>query len=413
MLILSFVCAWVPIAVFGGGRSQNNQTVDGEVTIHYHKHSDGKDTAQQLIDMFNAKKTGVRVEMHITPNDSYDDKLKVLTASGSRELDFFWVRTGSQVQQYISNNVLLEMGPLAADSTLDLKPIEAAIKGAARDNKWYGMPGSSSCWLLFYNKDLFDARGIPYPVNNLTWDQYLDLAKRLTYTENGKKYWGGVNPFWNVNLGAAAAGELLTAQEPMSYTRRYAEVLHRMYVDDHSHLDIGEMSAGSFDVYSTFGAGNVYMMINGDWTISLLEAPFEFGIAPLPVFPGIVQGASVGHPPFTCIYKNSAHPREAYKYIEWVTASDEATMFTAQNRGLPAYPTQAALEAYKKLVTVPGVDYRFSARVSMEQGTEPYYAPVLDAFRQELELYLVQEQSIDHLFVNFFKLRREIVESRR
>jgi hypothetical protein len=88
-------------------------------------------------------------------------------------------------------------------------------------------------------------------------------------------------------------------------------------------------------------------------------------------------------------------------------------MFTAQNRGLPAYPTQAALETYKKIVTVPGVDYRFSAKVGMEQGSEVYYAPVMDAFRQELELYLVKEQSIDQLFTNFFKMRQEIIDSRR
>lgn len=41
------------VAVFGGGRTEKNQAGDGEVVIHYHKHSDGKDTAQQLIDMFN------------------------------------------------------------------------------------------------------------------------------------------------------------------------------------------------------------------------------------------------------------------------------------------------------------------------------------------------------------------------
>ena len=46
----------------------------------------------------------------------------------------------------------------------------------------------------------------------------------------------------------------------------YLEILHRMYVDDASHVSVEEMSVDTWDVNAYFAAGNIYMMINGDWT---------------------------------------------------------------------------------------------------------------------------------------------------
>jgi hypothetical protein len=55
------------------------------------------------------------------------------------------------------------------------------------------------------------------------------------------------------------------------------------------------------------------------------------------------------------------------------------------------------------------MENRFSEKVSPEQGNESYYGALNDAFIQELQLYLLKEQSLDAMFDNFFKLRKEIV----
>jgi multiple sugar transport system substrate-binding protein len=184
-----------------------------------------------------------------------------------------------------------------------------------------------------------------------------------------------------------------------------------MYAGDHSHFDIGEMSAGTFDINSTFAAGNVYMMINGDWPFNLLDAPFEYAAAPLPIFPGMPQNSSVGSLGFYSVSAKSLHPKEAYHFIEWALASEEGTAIIVQNGGVPCYPTKRALEAYMKAVTVPGVEYRFSSLINQEQTTESYYAQLQDAFTQEAELYLIGEQDINKTFTNFLNLRKEIISN--
>jgi ABC-type glycerol-3-phosphate transport system substrate-binding protein len=384
--------------------SRTSQTA----TVNFYAATDHDSFLKKMVDLFNATHPDIQVIYNSIPNGDYDDKIRVL-AAGSSDVDAFWIRSPAQTQQYITNNALLDLSPFIQSSGIDLTPIRTtSLPGAARDGKIYGLPTTGSCWMLFYNKDLFDAKGLPYP-ENLTWDQYLDLAKSLTYTEDGKKYWGGVCPPWTMNLGASSAGEYLTAPEPMPYTRRYAQVLHRMYVDDKSHPSIEEMSVGTFDINPFFEAGNVYMMIQGDWEFFLLNTPFTYAAAPMPVFEGTAPGSSVGQSSYYVVSPRSKYQRQAYQFIEWCTTSPEGTAIYAETGSVPSYSTPEALAAFQKSVKVPGVEYRFSAKVGGEQGTEPYYGEINDAFIQEMQLYLIGEQGLDKMFENFFKLRREII----
>jgi ABC-type glycerol-3-phosphate transport system substrate-binding protein len=406
LLVLFGVCTFI----FARGNVQ--EVPGGPVTINFHTSSTMQRELDPLSNAFNARNTGVQVRLNITPNNEYDDRMRVLVAA-SNEVDAFWIRNPAPVQQYISNNAIRDLTPYIRESGLDITPIrDTWLRGATRDGRYYGLPTTGSCWLLFYNKDLFDARGIPYP-ENLTWDQYLDLARQLTSTQGGTRYWGGLCPPWIFNLGAVAGAEYLTAPEPMPLTRQYAQVLHRMYVGDRSHPDIGEMSVGTFNVFSFFAAGNIFMMINGDWSFSLLDTPFNYGVATLPRFPNLPQGSSAGSVGFFSISSRSSNPREAYQFIEWALTSAEGTGILAQQRAIPAYPTREAQDIYTRLVPIHGIQNRFSSIINQEQTTEPYYAALADAFRQEMELYLLNEQSLDRTFTNFYALRREIINNFR
>ena len=101
-----------------------------------------------------------------------------------------------------------------------------------------------------------------------------------------------------------------------------------MYVDDASAPGIAEMTSGTFDIKAHFEAGNIYTMINGDWMFRLMEADFEWGAAPLPIFDGEPEGSSVGQSSYLVISSNSKHPEEAYKFIEYYCTTPEAVSYT-------------------------------------------------------------------------------------
>ncbi|MBD2862155.1 ABC transporter substrate-binding protein [Paenibacillus oceani] len=44
--------------------------------------------------------------------------------------------------------------------------------------------------VLYYNKDLFDKFGVPYPRDGMSWDEVYDLAVKMSRTDGGKVYRG-------------------------------------------------------------------------------------------------------------------------------------------------------------------------------------------------------------------------------
>lgn len=390
--------------------TEDTGAADGDVIVNFYEHADNDAILKDLVETYNSITEGVTVVYHSIPNDDYDDKIKVLTAGGSESVDGLWIRSPGAMQSYMSNGVFADLSPYAQASGIDLSPIESTLEAVKDGDSFYGYPTTGSAWMLFYNKDLFDAKGLDYPIN-ITWDEYCDLAKELTYEEDGVKYYGGVMPDWNLDLGAAAAGEYLTAPAPMEKTRKYMEILYRMYTGDKSHISIQEMSGGTFDVNATFSSNNVYMMVNGDWTFNLLETDFAYGAAPFPIFEGSEEGATVGQCSYFAVLNSSKVQQETYDFIEWATTSPEGTAIYAKNQGVPCYSTEEALATYKETVKVDGVDYRFSAKISPEGETDEYYGDINDAFTAEMKLYLLDEETLDEAFDNFIPLRDEIVQN--
>ncbi len=61
--------------------------------------------------------------------------------------------------------------------------LEAFFPGTIDALRWQGqlwaLPADADPWILYYNKDLFDARGVSYPTSDWTWLDMLEAAQRL------------------------------------------------------------------------------------------------------------------------------------------------------------------------------------------------------------------------------------------
>jgi multiple sugar transport system substrate-binding protein len=58
------------------------------------------------------------------------------------------------------------------------------------DGTLYALAPNFTSQALFYNKSFFDKRGVQYPTDGMTWDEIFNLARELTYEENGEKKYG-------------------------------------------------------------------------------------------------------------------------------------------------------------------------------------------------------------------------------
>ncbi|WP_159442080.1 ABC transporter substrate-binding protein [Clostridium sp. Marseille-P2415] len=402
LLAATMACGLTACGITSNSRAEG----DGN-TVNVYVSSDLESSLDAEIEAYKNVNPAAVIVKHVVPDSDYDNKIKVLLSGGAKDVDVFWARTPAYTNQYQSAGALENLAPYANKSGVDLSSIDSSLSVISdEDGGFYGLPIYSSCWMLFYNKDLFDRAGAAYPAEQMTWDEYCSLAESLTGKDGGTKYWGGQCPGWTMNLGAIAAGEYLTDPAPLEKTKEYLEITKRMYSE--SHVPLEEMSNGSWDNNASFESGNIYMMILGDWGYRDLECDFEYGTAPLPVLDGTEPGTSVGNACYLCIAKTAKNKQAAYDFIEFYTTSDEGTSVTAGTGNVPCYSTDAAMKVYEESVKIDGIENRFAAKVLREQAGDKNYAAVLEAFKQEAQLYLLGEESIDDCMNNFYKLRDEL-----
>jgi multiple sugar transport system substrate-binding protein len=104
-----------------------------------------------------------------------------------------------------------------ADSKV-ISPLDDLIKKDNMAGKWpestgyknmttwrgatYMMPVDTGPLVVFYNKDLFDKAGVPYPKKGWTWEEFQAMIPKLTFEDAGVKYYGWAQAAgWNGAYG--------------------------------------------------------------------------------------------------------------------------------------------------------------------------------------------------------------------
>ncbi|MDF2670304.1 MAG: hypothetical protein K0R67_2610 [Paenibacillus sp.] len=73
-----------------------------------------------------------------------------------------------------------------------LEPTMVELQKKIGNGKIYGLPVWNATSGLFYNKDLFDKFGQPYPKEGMSWDELAQLSKSMTRIDGGIQYFGYV-----------------------------------------------------------------------------------------------------------------------------------------------------------------------------------------------------------------------------
>ncbi|MDF2724533.1 MAG: family 1 extracellular solute-binding protein, partial [Paenibacillus sp.] len=99
-----------------------------------------------------------------------------------------------KIASYQSRELLYDMTPLINSHKVDLNRFDPGyiddIKIASTKNEIFGLPISLAYHALYYNKSIFDKFGVSYPKDGMTWEQVLELTKKVTRNEAGVQYRG-------------------------------------------------------------------------------------------------------------------------------------------------------------------------------------------------------------------------------
>lgn len=237
--------------------------------------------------------TGIIIEFTIVPNTNAGeiDKALVSLMAGD-ELDILYAAT-PKLKMYHAADVLTPLNELAANTNYDMKKIYGNNLPVFEDEV-FGLPAFNDIWLTFYNKKVFDDKGVPYPeAEGWTWDKYIETAKLLTDSEND--IWGSLmldydnyNYMYAVQKGVEPYKVDGTANfdDPI-----YAEALEffaGLGNAEKIQPDMTTYASGAYP-WNAFATGdNFGMFVCGGWVTSLLKnqekypREWQAGILPMP-----------------------------------------------------------------------------------------------------------------------------------
>ena len=142
---------------------------------------------QAMADGYMASHKDVTIEMVDLGSSDYMTVLATQLA-GSADLDIVTIK---DIPGYANLINLDYLKPLNEVLTRDTGDFNGTIEQLTTDDgNFYAVPFRSDFWVLYYNKDLFDAAGVEYPSNDLTMEDYDALARKMTSGSGDTKVYG-------------------------------------------------------------------------------------------------------------------------------------------------------------------------------------------------------------------------------
>lgn len=299
-----------------------------------------KEEFQTLIaDPVSAKYPHITMELAV--NGKGDEGVQQLLASGTFPDLIFG--TYPRIVNHRELQTVENLNPMIARNKLDLQRFDPGAIATARaysgSDSLYALPFSLNFTATFYNKEIFDKFGQPYPKEGMTWEDALDVAKSVSRTSDGVQYRGA----FIQGIGDVSSQLSLSRIDPVTGKANIAsqegwKSLFELYK---AFNDL----PGNKDAHTstTLNNGflkdqNVAMAISYDARFAALEKlygtpqDFAWDVTQFPSFKGKpdVTVASSGH--FLMLSSLSKHKEEAFQVIQLLGSQEIQKKITDYGR---------------------------------------------------------------------------------
>lgn len=281
---------------------------------------------------FSKEYPNIKAEFISFPATQYYEKLRIQLSAGT-EYDLF----GGVLDSMIDTGIIEPLDEHIKASGTDVSGFGEMYEGMKVNGQTYGLPYRKSNWMLYYNKDLFDQFKVAYPSDDMTWNEFRELAKQVSGGSGESKIYGAYLHQWpqtwymqGVQTGASIIDKDL---EPFKQALQF-----RMDMEaDGSIMSWSEQVTTGAHYNAAFQKGNVAMNLIGDWHVAQLrqaedegKMSFNWDVVPIPHPEGVESNTSLALPVSLMMNKNSKHKEEAYTFIEYMTGPKGAQIFASK-----------------------------------------------------------------------------------
>ena len=374
--LLSVILAGFMVMGCLAGCTSNDQTVENEkntseteqaesgektvITVARWGTDSEKEAFENIFAEFEKAHPEIDVQLDFRPWDTYWDMINV-NMSGGMLPDIVSVSTQLGSKYYIPG-VFEDLAPYIERDEVKTEEFAQNIMDAfTMDGKVFGFPNDISLYPLCYNKALLDESGIAYPAsdNPLTFDEYYEMAKKLTKIEG--------NAYTQVGF----ADEARTAFRlqwlfPMYGGSMFDQTVNptKITIDTPEGRKGVEAIAKMADVVAPVaewgkswdgGLQNsaIATCTSGIWMFGdFKKAGVDFGVAPMPE--GIEGSAVTGLINGFMMASNCENKEAAWQVLKWLSSRDGQLQVAKNGVGTPIYSELCTDPAFAN--QIEGVD---------------------------------------------------------
>ena len=352
---------------------------------------------------FEASHPGVTLEYIDVASQDYAKKTSTMLSGGDTS-DVFMVKEITDLLNWQAAGYEEPLNSYIEASGYDLSGFAGIESNYAVDGEQYALPFRSDFWVLYYNKDLFDAAGVDYPTNDMTWEQYAELAKKMTDADKGiygthYHTWLSAVVNWDVCDGVN------TLIDGNYDDLAYFYELYQDLEDAGACMSYNELKAAGLHYSAAFENGNIAMLPMGYWFVSTLigaikdgTCSFNWGIVAVPHKEDVAAGSSFGNLTGAMINAKSANKDLAWEYISWL-AGEEGALATASTGTRPAWVSDAVASAMASADGFPTDEASKAAliptAVSVEIPASEHSSEISTVLNEEHSLIMTRESTIE------------------
>ncbi|MBO5337374.1 MAG: sugar ABC transporter substrate-binding protein [Lachnospiraceae bacterium] len=359
---------------------------------------------------YEATHPGVTIEMVDLGSTDYMTVLATdLSGSGS-EFDVVTIKDVPGYATLVQKDTLLPLDDYIKADGVDLAQYAGVTDQVTVDGSLYELPFRNDFWVVFYNKDIFDAKGVAYPTNDMTFAQYDELARQVTDTTFGAQVYGTHYHTWRsaVQLFGVLDGKNTILDGQYDDFKPYYEMVLNQEKDGVCRK-YTDLKTEGLHYSAAFSGGDVAMMNQGSWFIATMMTNVKsgeydaslcgnWGIVKYPHAEGVEPGSTLGTITGLSVTKASDTPDAAWEFVKWVSGEEGAKVL-ASSGNFPAIMTADIADSIAALEGFPTDAESKEALTVSNLYLEVPYAPNVSEINTILDSYhgsiMTGELSID------------------
>ena len=341
-----------------------------------------------LKDGYESTHDNVTVELVDLGSTDYMTVLATQLSGSTSAFDVVSVKDVPGYATLVQKNTIESLDDYIKADNIDLSLYGGATDQITVDGSLYQLPFRNDFWVVFYNKDLFDAKNVPYPTNDMTFAQYDELARQVSSQDFGSQVYGAHYHTWRsaVQLFGVLDGKNTILSGNYDFFKPYYEMVLNQEADGICRK-YTDLKTESLHYSAAFAGGDVAMMNMGSWYISTLidklktgeyakEDCGNWGMVKYPHAEGVEAGSTLGTITGIAITAGASDKDAAWDFVSYVSGTEGAQIM-AQTGNFPAIMTDEAMNLIAGLEGFPeDAESKEALKVSNLYLEVPYHESV-------------------------------------